>query len=228
MFNNCTKIEELNVGHFNTDSATTLQAMFYNCNKFQRLNVGNWNTENVTNMSNTFYECGSLVELDVSRWKTPLVTTFAGLFNGCRYVSRLNLSNFDTKSATNLNSMFTKTSCDITFSNKDTSQVASAFAMFNVFYGETIDLSGLDFSNCKDTRSFVTVADNLVNFMPPNNISSNIMLTADNLSVDSLVAIINNLATVKNTQILEIGEYNIQKLTDEQLAVAISKNWTVC
>ena len=228
MFNNCTKIEELNVGHFITDSATTLQAMFYNCNKLQRLNVGNWNTENVTNMSNTFYECGSLVELDMSKWKTPLVTTFAGLFNGCRYVSRLNLSSFDTKSATNLNSMFTKTSCDITFSNKDTSQVASAFAMFNVFYGETIDLSGLDFSKCKDTRSFVTVADNLVNFMPPNNISSNIMLTADNLSVDSLVAIINNLATVKNTQILEIGEYNIQKLTDEQLAVAIGKNWTVC
>jgi hypothetical protein len=76
--------------------------------------------------------------------------------------------------------------------------------------------------------SFITVAHNLVDFVAPHDICEDINITADNLTVESLMSIINNLADVTKPKVLEIGANNISKLTDEQIAIAINKNWTVC
>ena len=100
--------------------------------------------------------------------------------------------------------------------------------MFNVFYGTSIDMSGTTLKNSKDNRSFITIADNLINFVAPDEISYSISIMADYLSVDSLMSIINNLSVVTSTQTLEIGDVNINKLTEDQLAIAIGKNWSVC
>jgi surface protein len=228
MFNGCENLKEIDVSKFNTDKATTMQAMFYNCLSVTKLDVTGFNTENVTNMSNMFSYCNSLSELDVSGFKTGLVTTMSNMFNGCLYLPEINLSNFDTSSLTNMTGMFTGCSCDIDFSNKNTDNVTTTFALFNVFYGTSIDMSGCSLKNSKDNRNFVSVADNLIHFKAPRDISYSMYIMAENLSVESLMSIINNLADVKNTQTLEIGEHNISKLTEDDLAIAIGKNWTVC
>ena len=228
MFNNCTSLARLNVGHFVTDKVTTLQAMFYGCTNIVKLDVSKWNTRNVSNMANLFYSCSSLAELDVSNLNTSNVTTMASMFNGCVYLPSINLEGFDFGKCENVSSMFTGCSCNIKLTNKQTSLITNAFAMFNIFYGTSIDLSGFSLKNSKRNGNFVTIADNLIDFKAPSDITTSIMITAEKLSVESLMSIINNLSTVGSTQVLEIGSKNLEKLTEEQIAVAISKNWSVC
>ena len=47
-----------------------------------------------------------------------------------------------------------------------------------------------------------------------------------NLTVESLMNVINNLATVSG-QTLKFGSTNLNKLTAEQIAVATAKGWTL-
>ena len=47
-----------------------------------------------------------------------------------------------------------------------------------------------------------------------------------NLTVESLMNVINNLATVSGRS-LKFGTTNLNKLTPEQIAVATSKGWTL-
>ncbi len=90
-------------------------------------------------------------------------------------------------------------------------------------------MTGFDLSNSLNNDGFISWGPNLVDFKPPANITTSIQINAEKLSVDSLIALINNLVpSPKHTQTLNIGTKNIAKLTEEQLAVAISKNWSVC
>jgi hypothetical protein len=51
--------------------------------------------------------------------------------------------------------------------------------------------------------------------------------SSSKLTHDSLMSIINNLATVTSKQTLTIGATNKAKLTDDEIAVATEKGWTV-
>ena len=44
---------------------------------------------------------------------------------------------------------------------------------------------------------------------------------------DSLMSIINNLATVTTTQTLTLGSTNLAKLSSEEKAIATNKGWTL-
>jgi hypothetical protein len=48
-----------------------------------------------------------------------------------------------------------------------------------------------------------------------------------NVSVESLMSIIDNLMEVKETRILKLGAVNLAKLTDSQIKVAVDKGWSV-
>ena len=47
------------------------------------------------------------------------------------------------------------------------------------------------------------------------------------LTHDSLMSIINNLATVTTTQTLTLGSTNLAKLSSEEKAIATNKGWTL-
>ena len=228
MFNNCNSIIELDLSHFNTPNLENMNSMFYGCLELISLNIDNFNTEKVTTMANLFYNCSKLETINLSNFKTPKLESMSGMFNSCKSLTEIDINHFITDNVTNMASLFTGCSCNIIFTNKNTTNVKSTFAMFNVYYGEKIDLSGISLINSTNNDSFITVAHNLVEFNAPSNISEDIIITADGLSVESLMSIINNLADVVKPKILEIGANNIAKLTDEQIAIAINKNWTVC
>jgi surface protein len=152
----------------------------------------------------------------------------SGMFNSCKSLMDININHFITDNVTTMASLFTGCSCNIEFTNKNTNKVKSVFAMFNVYYGESVNLSGMSLKSSTNNDSFITVAHNLVDFVAPHDICEDINITADNLTVESLMSIINNLADVTKPKVLEIGANNISKLTDEQIAIAINKNWTVC
>ena len=48
-----------------------------------------------------------------------------------------------------------------------------------------------------------------------------------NISVESLMSIIDNLMEVNETRILKLGAVNLAKLTETQIKVAVDKGWSV-
>jgi len=58
------------------------------------------------------------------------------------------------------------------------------------------------------------------------SITSYFLDKCPNLTVDSLMNVINNLATVSGKS-LSFGSTNLNKLTAEQIAVATAKGWTL-
>ena len=228
MFYNNTNLKTLKLDNLNASSLTGVGYMFYGCESLETIDMNMFNTSKLDSMTNMFNSCSSLRTLDLSKLDTSRVTNMSGLFSNCNKLESIDLTNIDTTNVNNMSSMFNGCYCDISFTNKSTTKLVNAFAMFNTFYGETIDLTGFSIANSTNNNNFVTIAPNLVNFIAPNNINKSITITAEKLSVESLMSIINNLNIVKSSQILEIGETNLNKLSDEQKAIAINKNWTLC
>lgn len=254
IFYGCNSLPSLDLSHFNTQNLLSMYRLFYGCNTMTELILTGWttskvnnmsglfsgctnlinldvsgfNTSNVTDMSNMFYGCNKLLSLDLSKFNTVNVTSMSNMFNGCGSLEELNIDHFSTNKVTTMTNMFNGCKCDIKFTNKSNDKLKTVFAMFNVYYGSSIDLSNFSLNSSTNNENFVTIANNLVDFKAPINIKSDIKITATGLSVESLLSIINNLATVTTNKTLEIGSTNLAKLTDEQIAIAVAKNWTVC
>ena len=50
MFNNCSKIQSLDLSYFNTSKVTQMGYMFYNCKELISLDLSSFDTSNVTNI----------------------------------------------------------------------------------------------------------------------------------------------------------------------------------
>ena len=103
--------------------------------------------------------------------------------------------------------------------------------MSNMFDGcaslVTLDLSGLDTSKVQYYTNTFSRCYALKNVSSCAFYRSISFSGSSNLTHDSLMSIINNLATVTSTQTLTIGTTNKAKLTDDEIAVATGKGWTV-
>ena len=78
--------------------------------------------------------------------------------------------------------------------------------------------------------SFAYTDEDYVDVTTDNDLSNveyfyNLAVESD-LNVDTLVNILNTLPQV-NSEILNIGPTNLAKLTEDQIAIAINKGWTV-
>ena len=229
MFNGCTQLTQLDVSNWDTSNVTNIGTMFINCSSLTQLDVSNWDTKNVTNMSYMFNTCSQLTQLDVSNWETGKVKDMLYMFNACSKLTQLDVSNFDTSNVTNMSYMFRNcfklTQLDV--SNFDTSKVKDMNNMFGGCIRLTqLDVSGFNTSNVINMSSFITNASALQNFIscaiPVSFGASDTALTHD-----SLMSIINNLATVTTTQTLTLGSTNLAKLSSEEKAIATNKGWTL-
>lgn len=92
----------------------------------------------------------------------------------------------------------------------------------------TINMSALDLSGVTNTGNAFAQATELTNITFGKNLAISIAFDHCNkLTHDSLMSIINNLATVTTTQTLTIGSTNIAKLSSDEIAIAVNKGWTV-
>ena len=151
------------------------------------------------------------------------------MFSGCDELDEIiGYENWDTSSVTTMEEMFYGCTGTLSFkpnlSNWDTSNVTTMYDMFYISYFTDIDMSGCDVRNVTGTgygKGFGTFDYNyLVNFKAPQNISVSITFQSTKLTHDSLMSIINNLATVSTTQTLTIGSTNLAKLTSEERQAA--------
>lgn len=184
------------------------------------------------------------------------LTNANGMFRGMSYLETLDLNSLDTSKVTDMKSMFDQSSHlkDIKLSNFDTSKVTDMKTMFNQCdLLETLDLSSFDTSQVTDMGWMFFSCDNLtnlyVNFNTNNvkvltnifyysygltnvvgkfeGIKYNLDLSYSPLNSQSAMVFINGLATVTEKRTLSLKATTYDSLTNEQIAIATSKGWTV-
>lgn len=235
LFYNCSSLTELDLSHLDISNMTDMKYMFYSCRGLTTLDVSNWKTSKVTNMNNMFGFISSLKTLDVAHFDTSNVTNMGSMFYYCANLTSLDVSNWDTSNVTNMGDMFgncPKLTSIIGIENFNISKVTDIGGMFKYCDSLTsLDCSSWDIGHITGNYSLGDTFDScksLVDLFPPKNISAPMDVSKSTaLSHDSLMRIINNLITVTTTKTLTLGATNLAKLTEEEIAIATNKGWTV-
>ena len=256
-FFQCSNLTSIDLTNIDTSNVTNMYRMFYYCNRLTSLDVSKFDTSKVTNMDGMFQTCVNLTSLDVSNFDTSNVTNMGNMFNDCRRLESLDLSSFDTSKVTDMSYMFYDCERleTLDLSNFDTINVKSARQMISFCPKlKTVDASNFDTRNLSDFNSMFCNCDELttlyanidfskayddLNLFYSDHLLTNIVgrfsnikqsffiESSPNLTVDSLMVIINGLATVTEKRTLALSAKTYDSLTPEQIAIATSKGWTV-
>jgi hypothetical protein len=171
------------------------------------------------------------------------------MFSYCSYLTTI--PQLDTSEAISFMNMFNFCPCLTTIPQLDTSKGTSFMYMFQDCYSLTtipqLDTSkgisfGWMFSRCeslttipqldtskgRDFGSMFYDCAKLTTLGGFVGLGKNLDLSySPNLTHDSLMNVINNLATVTSSTTLTLGSTNLAKLTDEEKKVATDKGWTL-
>lgn len=173
---------------------------------------------------------------------TTGLTIMASFFDNCRILEEI--PSLNTSSVKNFAQIFYNCESIVSIPDLDTSQGTNFASMFRGCANlETIP--ELDFGNATTINDMIATEKNLVNLGGFKDLGKAystttsagsyayrlIMYNATKLTYESLMNVINNLYDIKtkgcNTQYLQIGSINKQKLTVEEIAIATEKGWTI-
>ena len=228
LFNYDQLLKTIDFGQMTFNLVDSMENMFNGCYSIETLDLSKWNTFSVSNMKNMFGGCYGLTNLILGdKFTTKYVKDFSGMFSNNVLLTGIDFSKWDLSAAEDLSQMFEGCSFDVDLSNKNTSNVVTAFRMFRDYNGTSINMENCDFGNCTDNADFIYNAPNLVSFIPPLNITTSMTVVAKNLPVEAYVAIIDNLVYNVETQMLAVGSDNIDKIPESSLSIAVSKNWSI-
>ena len=107
----------------------------------------------------------------------------------------------------------------------DTSKVKCAAGAFTQNYTNIIP--AYDFSSVTDAKNMCYRTIYLKEFLPTGLKVSFDLSSSTAFERENLVTVLNNLGTPTTTQTLTIGSTNLAKLTEEDIAIATQKNWTL-
>ena len=230
MFNSCKSLTTIPV--LNTSNVTIMQYMFYDCSNLTTIPL--LDTSNVTDMFGMFYLCSSLQS--IPQLDTSNVTKMGSMFYECSNLTTI--PEIDTSKVTNMNSMFQNCSSLQSIPLLDTSNVTNVqnmirycnklqsiplldFGSVTVIsyfcYGENTTLTDLGgFKNLK-----VDWKDNYGLYKLPN------------LTYQSVMNVINNLydfrtnGDTSTTRTIALHPKSKALLSDEDIAIATNKGWTI-
>lgn len=220
MFYNCAGLKIIQP--LDTSNVINMSRMFYGCKSLET--IPQFNTSNVDNMEEMFSDCYNLKSIPLL--DTSKVTNMMGMFCGCKSLETV--PTLDISNVTDMSYMFEYCESLVYVPQWDTSHVTSMCQMFTGCESlETVPM--LDATNVEDDMSGVFyLCHNLVNFGGFKNLKKDLWLFSSNkLSHESLMNVINNLAVVNEPTKLELGSTNLSKLTDDEIAIATNKGWTV-
>ena len=244
VFEGCQQLQSLDVSNWDVGGVTTMENMFLNCQLLQTLDVSSWDVSNVTNMNSMFRWCSQLQTLDVSNWDVSNVTDMDNIFYDTQ-LQNLDVSKWDVSGVTNMHSAFRATKIQtLDVSNWDVGGVTTMNSMLrHCSQLQTLDVSNWDvsnvtdmfnmFSECSQLQTLIgnrTIDDVLANNISAlNGLKVALLLSYTILDRASLRALINGLAdlTGQTTQTLTLGPKLRAKLTEEDIAITTSKNWTI-
>ena len=163
----------------------------------------------------------------------PLVDTskannMQSMFSGC--VNLIQVPLIDTSSVVHFDDMFYNCNSLTTIPQFNTSSLYSANLML-AGCSKLISVPLLDFTKAEQLRSMLLACSELVELGGFTNLSVNLDLSSSRkLTADSIMNVINeakDLSGTGGTATLTLGSTNIAKLTEEQIAIATSKGWTI-
>lgn len=188
--------------------------------------------DNVTDISNLF--SGYTITIIPKIVCNNNVKEFLGLYMNCKNATEIDVSGLDFSNAVSGNYMFYYCSSltNLDLSNLDASKIygsANNYTMKDALFGCN-NLTNLKF--VKNLGKAYSIQSNNYNFCTVN------LSSCSKLTHDSLIDVINNLYDLNlsydvanggtlYTQQLRIGSTNLAKLTEEEIAIATNKGWTV-
>lgn len=173
----------------------------------------------ITSVAGSFRSCKKLITIDLSKWTLPKITSYGNMFEECYSLVNADVSNFDSSNVTHTTGMFNGcyvlealdlTKWDLSSVINNQYMFGSCKKLATIIGGRTID----------------DVIDNNISCLKNLKVNIDLRLMLDRAS---LRAVINGLAdlTGQTTQTLILGETLIAKLTEEDIAIATAKNWTL-
>jgi len=239
----------LDLSNLDFSKATDINGFLESCGALASINLTNCNFSSVKNLSCAFAGTG-LTEIDLSTCSLNNVTNLYQTFNCTFGLKTINLSNCDLSKVTNARNMcYYSTVKEIIADQLNLSKVTD---FSSAFYSTGITtLPEIDGSSMINIENAFRSCNQLTNFGGIKNIGKAYTQTTANyakykldftydtsLSHDSLMNIINNLYDLNltydvanggtlYTQQLVLTATNLAKLTEEEIAIATNKGWTV-
>ena len=190
-----------------TSNMTRIDYMFNMDSYIINLDLSNWNVSKVTTMNYMFGQCTNLTSLDLSSWRVNSVMNLSYFLYSCSKIESLNIENWDTSKVTSLQGIFNGCNKLVTVLGIiDMINVTAINYMFGVSGGcsalETIYLKNL-------------------------NVTGLNLIKTVSLTHESLMYLINNLVPTITAKTINLGATNLDKLTDEEKAIAVEAGWTL-
>ena len=235
LFGNNTNLIHINVSNWDTSNITSLAFTFGGMDNIESVDFADWDVSKVTTFFALFDASFKIENIDVSKWNTSSAKNMAWMFNG-NNLKHLDVSNFNTSKVTNMFAMFSgsKSLTQLDVSNFDTSNVLDFGRVFAYWSGvdKELNISGLNLSKCSSMDgTFLRSEFGVIRcdgLRLPDIDMSNIGLNdSTELTVDSIVGLLNALPQSDKGYSFQIGDVNIAKLTNEQKAIATNKGWTL-
>lgn len=235
LFYKNTNLTHINASNWDTSNIKSLRSAFGEDSNLVSVDFADWDVSKVTDFHAMFDACVKIENIDVSKWNTSSATYMSWMFNRNNLKS-LDVSNFDTSKVTSMFAMFSgsKSLTRLDVSNFDTSNVLDFGRVFSYwdYVCEELNISGLNLTKCTSMEGTFRGSDFKVircdGLRLPNIDMSTIGLdTSTELTVDSIVGLLNALPQSDKGYSFQIGSGNIAKLSDEQKAIATNKGWTL-
>ena len=91
----------------------------------------------------------------------------------------------------------------------------------------SLDVSNFDTNKVTNMSGMFYNCNSLTELDSMQNIPVTLDLSSTILDTTSLLDVINNLVTITTTQTVTLGSTLLAKLTEEQIAIATNKGWTI-
>ena len=133
MFQNCSKLEKINLKYWDTSNITNTIGMFEGCSSLKSINLNGLNTDQLQKTNSMFLNCTSLSEIKFGDFKTNNVIHMQSMFKGCTSLKTVDVGSFATTNVTRMDQMFYKCSSlegTLDLSNWNISNVETFSSMF--------------------------------------------------------------------------------------------------
>lgn len=227
----------IDLSNLNRDEPVYMENTFNNCGVTSLTGLTGIKLS-AANHRGTFQNMDNMINLDISGIDTSRVINFGTAWTSYVYGGK----NIETVDISNLNLL----GCGAKGSLYDlcrsmpklkslvskNAEVSNLVGLDTFLYDcpllTDLDLESWDISNVTTQGSFARQSSKLTNFKSFKNINCNMDFSSYNqLTVESLVSIINALKPTTETKTLTLGSTNKAKLSSAQIKIATDKGWTV-
>ena len=219
MFSTCKSLTT--IPQLDTTKGTDFYEMFYYCSSLTT--IPQLDTSSGTNFRDMFSDCTNLTT--IPQLDTSSGTSFRDMFSNCTNLSTI--PQLDTSSGTAFLYMLFGCTNLTAIPQLNTTNGTDFSYMFYQCSSLTA-IPQLDTTKGTNFSYMLFGCKSLITLGGFIGLSKSLSLSySNNLTHDSLMNVINNLATVTSSTTLTLGSTNLAKLTDEEKKVATDKGWTL-